>query len=265
MFIPDNAKTIEQELPANETEQEINLLAEKEVSFSGDEIKDFDITSVTDMLMGNLKNESVAFSNPVQNADQPAAPQKQIIAVIDKDTANFAAEMYVSVLTDILDGVGEHYGGTQKKYAPGSKFMDGYKKITSAAIEAGELTLPTPLQMFYISTFALLAITAFNSFSERKKTRAKRAEKKRSESIQEQEATTANPIKSAAPKMALVENESKRGKFKTEDGFYVFDMQGKYIPKSERFLQPSEFTKKLIDKNLSSQEIKTEIQKWITK
>jgi len=258
MFIPNDAQTIP-EIPKEESE--INLLAEKEVAFDSGEIKDFDIGSVTDMLMGNLQPSTKTESVP----GEVATPQKQIVAVIDKDTANFAAEMYVSVLVDVLDGIGEHYGGTQKKYAPGNKFMDGYKKITSAAIEAGELTLPTPIQMFYISTFALLAITAFNSFSERKKTKAKRAEKKRSENVQESEATKPEPPKSTQPKRALTENEAKRGKFKIEDGFYVFDITGKYIPKSERFLQPSEFTEKLINKNLSSNEIKNEIQKWITK
>lgn len=238
-------------------DQKIDLLSEKESDglSNGDfSVPDIDISEAINSLMGNIAQPGQSSNTGEISKSEPQKVKP------DANTAAFAAEMYVSVLEDILDGGGEYIGGTQKKYSPGNKFMSGYKKITATAIEAGELTLPTPIQMFYIATLALLAITAFNAFQERKKTRKKTSEKKESENLQLKEATAAVIEQKTAPRRALPENEARRGKFKTEDGFYVFDLNGKYIPKGERFLQPSEKAEKLINQNLSSAEIKKQLQ-----
>jgi len=231
-----------------------------------------DGASASDDVFGGM-NLGDIFADGAKVGDEMRADAKKqgsgpATIKLDTLTATAAATFYTDlILPFLVGGIGAAITGDEgyKFRTLGKKFTEAYRETTRRLIESGEITVPTPMQTFAIMTLAILLSNTFSIWKERgkvKKKQAKQSEKAasyvdESVGVPDENNEVITPTRSS-PSIEL----RSRGRFNTEGGFYVFDLQGDRIKKAERNFGPSEIVERAISSGLSkSEDIKQFIKK----
>lgn len=215
----------------------------------------FDIGDLIADGMEELAAQRVASGEP----SQPSTGGKGQTFKIDTMTAAAAAVFYTDViLPGAVGAIGEMFAGEGYKYKSlGKRFEQSYKDTVTRLLESGEITLPTPMQCFVAMTLVIIAANAVQVFKERKKRSKKADSQKQREYIDESAPVQIESPSASGPIRSDLSVEiAKRKKFQTENGFYIFDLEGVYIKKGERKFGPSLAAESAIKKTSDNSEIK---------